>query len=215
MKVGTDGVLLGAWAANNMPKHILDVGVGTGLISLMLAQRFPDASIVGIDIDDASINQAKENVDLSSFRHQIRIAKQDFNNIDTFSNKYDLIVSNPPFYKENTLSGVKARDAARHTTSLPFEKLIENAFQLLSEEGLFAVIIPYGEASSFISMCALNKLYLQRRLDVRSSERKPYKRTLLEFCKTIRPVEADTLTLQDAQNNRTANYTRLTQDFYL
>lgn len=223
MKVGTDGVLLGAWASGGVSteecqrKHItiLDVGTGTGLIALMLAQRFPNADIVGIDIDEASIEQAKENVEVSPFRQRIRIQRQDFNAIDSCSNKYDVIVSNPPFYKEETLGTEQARNAARHTTSLPFERLVENASQMLSEEGLFSVIIPYGEASSFISLCAFNKLYLQRRLDVRSSERKPFKRVLLEFCKAIRPVETATLTLQDADNNRTTDYTALTQAFYL
>lgn len=223
MKVGTDGVLLGAWASGGIsteeyPREhitILDVGTGTGLIALMLAQRFPHADIVGIDIDEASIEQAKENVEASPFRQRIRIQKQDFNDIDSNSNKYDIIVSNPPFYREETLGMEQARNAARHTTSLPFEKLVENASQLLSEKGLFSVIIPYGEASSFISLCALNKLYLQRRLDVRSSERKPFKRVLLEFCKAIRPVKTDALTLQNADNNRTTGYTTLTQAFYL
>ena len=168
MKVGTDGVLLGAWACPHteqpLPMKCLDIGTGTGLIALMLAQRFPTASITGIDIDDASIEQAKENVEASPFRGQILIKKQDFNIINLHSNKYELIVSNPPFYKEETLGGKQARDAARHTTSLPFNTLVENASKMLSENGVFSVIIPYAEAPSFISICAFNKLYLHRRL---------------------------------------------------
>ena len=219
MKVGTDGVLLGAWACpyteQTLTMKCLDIGTGTGLIALMLAQRFPAAHITGIDIDDASLEQAKENVEASPFREQIHIKKQDFIDIDSFSNKYDIIVSNPPFYKEETLGGNQARDAARHTTSLPFDLLIENANRLLSEKGLFCVIIPYLDASSFISMCAFKKLYLHRRLDVRSSERKPFKRALLEFGKDISPTQAGTLTLQDAHNSRTAEYDQLTGAFYL
>lgn len=215
MKVGTDGVLLGAWASDIVPRRILDVGTGTGLISLMMAQRFPEAEVLGVDIDEASIEQARENVKSSPFEEQINIEKQDFQHIDSFSNQYDLIVSNPPFYQEETLGGNKPRDAARHTVSLPFETLIKNSEKLLSEEGLFSVIIPYQSAADFISTCALHLLYLTRRTDVRSNERKPFKRTLLEFGRSIHPVEACTMILYDAENQRTAAYTELTKDFYI
>ena len=135
----------------------------------MLAQRFPDAQITGIDIDEASLGQAQENVEASPFRGQISLKKQDFKQIDDSPNQYNLIVSNPPFYKEDTLSGKEARDVARHTTSLPFEILIANAAKLLTDDGLFAVIIPYGEASDFISLCAIHQLYLNRRTNVRAN----------------------------------------------
>lgn len=217
MKVGTDGVLLGAWASLPTPKGglCLDVGTGTGLIALMLAQRFPHAYIEGIDIDEASLEQARENVEASSFASQICIIKKNFTDINNYLKHYNLIVSNPPFYKEDTLSGSQARDAARHTTFLPFETLIRNAVSLLADEGHFAVIIPYSNASDFISLCAMNQLYLSRRTDVRSSERKPLKRTLLEFCRHTQPTITDTLTLCDPSGNRTLQYQQLTDDFYL
>ena len=219
MKVGTDGVLLGAWASckekDSFSSTILDVGTGTGLIALMLAQRFPKKTIIGIDIDEASVLQAKENVEMSPFSTRVEIRKSNFKNIDCFCNKYSLISSNPPFYKEETLGGNKARDAARHTSSLPFENLISNAAYLLADDGRFAVIIPYTETTNFISICAANKLYLTRRMDVRSTEHRPFKRTLLEFEKHIKPVEASTLTLTDSSNNRTPQYVELTKDFYL
>lgn len=221
MKVGTDGVLLGAWAqvpqkeeASPHP-NVLDVGTGTGLIALMLAQRFPTAKIVGIDIDDASIEQAKENVKSAPFKAQISIQKQDFSDLDSSSNKYDLIVSNPPFYTEDTLSGKEARDMARHTTSLPFEILVANTAKLLTKGGLFCVIIPYQSASDFISICVTNRLYLTRRLNIRSKENKPFNRVMLEFSTTIQPAETNTLTLYDNHHERTTEYTQLTQDFYL
>jgi len=221
MKVGTDGVLLGAWA--QVPQNedaspylnVLDVGTGTGLIALMLAQRFPAAKIVGIDIDEASIEQAKENADNTPFKAQISIQKQDFSDLDFSSNKYDLIVSNPPFYTEDTLSGKEARDMARHTTSLPFEILVANTAKLLTKGGLFCVIIPYQSASDFISICVTNRLYLTRRLNIRSKESKPFNRVMLEFSTTIQPAKTNTLTLYDNYHERTPEYTQLTQDFYL
>ena len=221
MKVGTDGVLIGAWAqvpqneeASPHP-NVLDVGTGTGLIALMLAQRFPTAKIVGIDIDDASVEQAKENVKSTPFKAQISIQKQDFSNLDSSFNKYDLIVSNPPFYTEDTLSGKDARDIARHTTSLPFETLVANTTKLLIKGGLFCVIIPYQSASDFISVCVTNRLYLTRRLNIRSKENKSFNRVMLEFSTTIQPAETKTLTLYNDHRERTPEYTQLTQDFYL
>lgn len=217
MKVGTDGVLLGAWAsvACLQQQNVLDIGTGTGLIALMIAQRNPHAMIEGIDIDNASIEQAQENVAASPFRAQIAIDKRDFRNMDGFSNNYHLIVSNPPFYQEDTLGGNTSRDAARHTVSLPFETLISNARKLLHEEGLFGVITPHQSAADFISICAQNQLYLQRRTDVQSTPRKPFNRTLLEFGTHLRPTATSTLTLYDTNNQRTAAYTQLTKDFYL
>jgi tRNA1Val (adenine37-N6)-methyltransferase len=215
MKVGTDGVLLGAWAGKLAPQNILDIGTGTGLIALMLAQRFPMAAIEGIDIDNASIEQAKENVEGSVFEAQITVRKQDFKDINHFSKKYNLIVSNPPFYKEDTLGGKEARDMARHTTSLPFETLISNTAKLLVKDGLFCVIIPYQSANDFISICVANRLYLTRRVNIRSTERKSFNRVMLEFCTSIQPSETSTLTLYDAQQHRTVEYQELTNDFYL
>lgn len=220
MKVGTDGVLLGAWCCPpsdvfQQGGRLLDVGTGSGLIALMLAQRFPIAEVDAIDIDEPSLEQAQENVDASPFRTRIHLWKQDFRNINQHLRKYDLIASNPPFYKEDTLGGISARDAARHTASLPFEQLIETASNLLTDEGHFSVIIPVGEAPNFISLCALHQLYLRRRTDVRSSEKKPFKRSLLEFSRNIQTAETSTLTLQDSLNQRTPEYNELTEAFYI
>lgn len=218
MKVGTDGVLLGAWSALNAhlnPTRILDVGTGSGLIALMMAQRFEDAEIDGIDIDSPSVEQAKDNVENSPFKERIKIHNQDFSDINNYNRKYHLIVSNPPFYHETTLSGNNARDAARHTHSLPFEELIEQAALLLEEEGIFSVIIPSQSASDFISICAQNKLYLSRRLDVKSTEKKSHKRALLEFTTAIHAAEMKSLTLYDENQQRSEGYAQLTKDFYL
>ena len=255
MKVGTDGVLLGAWAGKGLredgsPMAILDVGTGSGLIALMLAQRFEGSHVDAIDIHDDSVAQAACNVQASVFADRIHVCKQDFclmggdfnghdknlkssdkdinghdknlkssdkdfKSLNKDFNRYDLIVSNPPFYIEGTMSGNSARDNARHTSSLPFEVLIGGASKLLNEDGLFAVIIPYSSSAAFVGSCALHGLYLLRRTDVRSTERKPFKRSLLEFGRHAAASDASVLTLYSAGCQRSDEYAELTQDFYL
>lgn len=241
MKVGTDGVLLGAWAGKGLredgsPMAILDVGTGSGLIALMLAQRFEGCHVDAIDIHDDSVAQAACNAQASVFADRIHVCKQDFcligedfnghgkdlksldkdyKSLNKDFNRYDLIVSNPPFYIEDTLSGNSARDNARHTSSLPFEVLIGGASKLLSEDGLFAVIIPYSSSAAFVGACALHGLYLLRRTDVRSTERKPFKRSLLEFGRHAAASDASVLTLYSAGCQRSDEYAELTRDFYL
>ena len=228
MKVGTDGVLLGAWAspardgglevASETALKALDVGTGSGLIALMLAQRFPHYYIEGIDIDEASVLQATANAETSIFCDRIAISKRDYRDIEQFCNKYGLIVSNPPFYKEDTLSGNVAKDTARHTSFLSFETLVSNTAKLLLPNGTFCVMIPYQSAADFISICVQEKLYLTRRMDIKPTAQKPPNRTLLAFspCKGMAVnVESQLLTLYDADNHRTEEYSSLTEDFYL
>ena len=255
MKVGTDGVLLGAWAGKGLredgsPMAILDVGTGSGLIALMLAQRFEGSHVDAIDIHDDSVAQAACNAQASVFADRIHVCKQDFclmgedfnghdknlkssdkdfnghdknlkssdkdfKSLNKDFNRYDLRVTNPPFYIEDTLSGNSARDNARHTSSLPFEVLIGGASKLLNEDGLFAVIIPYSSSAAFVGLCALHGLYLLRRTDVRSTERKPFKRSLLEFGRHAAASDASVLTLYSAGCQRSDEYAELTQDFYL
>ena len=227
MKVGTDGVLLGAWVStwdgwceetSKPALNILDVGTGSGLIAMMLAQRFPHSHIVGIDIDEASVLQATENVEGSIFRDRITIKKKDYGDIKLFCNKYDLIVSNPPFYKEETFSGNIARDTARHTAFLSFETLISNTAKLLLPNGVFCVIIPYQSASNFISISIQEKLHLIRRMNIKPTPQKSPNRTLLAFSLSTEQTnctEYPFLTLYDADNKRTSEYTAMTKEFYL
>ena len=218
MKVGTDGVLLGSWAGHpqlstaNCQLSILDIGTGSGLIALMMAQRFPQATITGIDIDLASVEQARENVAHSPF-HNIdiqHIALEDFN-----EGKYDLIISNPPFYEEDTQSKTEQIHNAKHTSSLTFEQLIEGADRLLESEGEFDVILPYSAADQVIGTAAIHGLYLLRRCDVKGSPTRPFKRTMLAFCRTPHETEHTLLIIRTPQNTYSEEYQRLTQAFYL
>lgn len=228
MKVGTDGVLLGAWANVEGAKTALDIGTGTGLIALMLAQRNATLPITGIDIDPAAVEQAKENVQNSPWRNRIVIKNEDF---QTFSPAishdgegvrgtercclFDLIVSNPPFFLEDTLNPNAARTAARHASSLPFPVLIQKAATMLTEQGRLCLIVPTAIATDVVGEAATHHLYLSKRTDVKTTPRKAPKRTLLEFTPYITETAYSTLTLQDEQQQKTSEYTALTQEFYL
>lgn len=212
MRVGTDGVLLGAWASCQSCRTILDVGTGSGLIALMMAQRNPQAHITAIDIDHESIVQASENFAQSPWSDRIEAEERNFTDEN---HTYDLIVSNPPFFEEDTPSATNQMNRAKHTTTLTFTQLITTASQRLSASGLFSVIIPYSAAPRFIGIAATYNLSLSRRCDVRANSRRPYKRTLLEFAHHTTQTDYTTLTLHDETGQRTDEYNQLTQPFYL
>ena len=214
MKVGTDGVLLGSWVCPEGHKA-LDIGCGTGLIALMLAQRNNNLSIIGIDIDDDAVGQAKENIRNSPWKDRIEIIKHDFNERFQTTEPFDLIVSTPPFYKENTRCPDEARDKARHMASLPISVLMGNSSQLLSPQGRLAVIVPYSAASDTISEAAMAGLYLTRRTDVKTTPRKTVMRVLMEFSRLAQPSTKSELLLRDETGEWSKEYKILTKDFYL
>lgn len=194
MKVGTDGVLLGAWAqVTNADTgragecRVLDVGAGCGLVSLMLAQRFPQAAITALEIDEAAAKQAEENVAQSPFAVQVVVEKGDFSiyGSETYdSATYDAIVSNPPFFEEDLLPPDALRANARHTAAgLTFEVLVSRSARLLKEGGSLQVIIPKNAQTRFHGICNAQGLILTRATDVRTVERKAPKRVLLHFIK--------------------------------
>lgn len=216
MKVGTDGVLLGSWATVSHASSALDIGTGTGLIALMLAQRNPNLLIDALDIDPDAVAQAQENIADSPFHDRIKVHLQDFtltSNLSTLT--YSLIISNPPFYTEHTSCPDDKRDTARHTSSLPISSLMSGAASLLAPEGHFSLIIPTSLVPEVISEGAQHGLLLSRRTDVVTTPNKQPKRTLLEFSKHQKETHHDILHIRDAHNNYTEAYKNLTQDFYL
>ena len=218
MKVGTDGVLLGSWAGqlstiNYQLSTVLDIGTGSGLIALMLAQRFPEARIMGIDIDLASVEQARENVAASPFENRIGIRHASL--VDFCEGTYQLIVSNPPFYEEDTQSKTAQMHRAKHTSSLTFGQLIEGVDRLLDKDGMFEVIVPYSAAERFIGEAAMRGLYLIRRCNVKGSPTRPFKRAMMTFGRTPRKTEHTLLIIRTPQNTYSEEYKRLTQAFYL
>lgn len=217
MKVGTDGVLLGAWVSvRPSDRRILDIGTGTGLIALMLAQRAPQARIVGLDIEE--VVEARANADASPWASRIEMRQcpvQEF----SASGPFDLIVSNPPFFVDSLLCPDAGRTTARHAVRLPFGELRDAAVRLLAPGGRFAVILPADAATHFIALCC-GSLALARRSDVRTTPRRPVKRCLLEFvaCEPgcVPPPDCSCLTVGTGRHEcYTPEYRELTRDFYL
>jgi len=219
MKVGTDGVLLGAWGCVE-GKRILDIGTGTGLIALMAAQRNPEAEVLGIDIDEAAILQARENVAESPFSNRVSCLLCDLMafQIDN-SSCFDAILCNPPFFTEDTLPDNKSRALARNNKSLPFELLIPKVASLLANDGTFSLIIPSQLATELVGLCINEGLYLVRRCQIRTTMKKPPRRTLMIFSFECNPQTADCrqdeLILMTDDGTRSQAYQELTKDFYL
>lgn len=215
MKVGTDGVLLGAWVHPSGAKRILDIGTGTGLIALMMAQQ-SNADIDAIEIDQSAFMQASQNFNESPWAdrlHSIFGPVQSFAN--STANKYDLIVSNPPYFMGAHPAPVEARNVARHMDEhLSIEELADAVQNLLSDEGRFCIILPYLEGSRFKSYALEHGLAPSRITKVITKTGKTEKRVLMEFSKIKKEPHEDEIILQDESGNYTTEYRKLTTDFY-
>lgn len=217
MKVGTDGVLLGAWADTEHATKITDIGTGTGLIAIMLAQRTQNAIISGIEIDHDAFMQAKDNMSNTEWKDRMSVENADVNEFyQSHEAEYDMIVSNPPFYKEDTKGYCEKRNIARHTDGLSFEALTKAASFMLKEKGKFSVILPASAASEFIGEAIKNRLSLTRKTDIRTKAGASPKRVLMEFEKGTnnKATEYSELLLNE-NGERSKDYTALTSDFYL
>ena len=213
MKVGTDGVLLGAWALGG--KRILDIGSGTGLISLMMAQRYPEAQVVGIDLDAEACAEARENVAASPFADRVNIVDcrlQDYESVE----KFDAIVSNPPFFLNSLKNPDSKRSMARHADSLPFRELFRGVKLFLSDDGVFSAIVPVEVLEAFASEGYMHGFYLLRQCGIKTVERKQPKRYLLTFAKH-RSMEMDDMveTMMDSEGNSSEWYAKITEEFYV
>ena len=214
MKVGTDGVLLGAWARVAHCRHILDIGTGTGLIALMAAQR-SDAHVEAIDLDDGAVQQATDNVAASPWADRIAVSKADVKAFPTPAVLFDAILCNPPFFERSLKSPDAARTMARHTDTLTFDELARHAARLLAPEGEFSVVIPYDRATDMIVSAASCGLFASRRTVVYPVEGGKPKRMLMAFSREGQPHCVETLCIHDAQRRPTADYVSLVSDFYL
>lgn len=213
MKVGTDGVLLGAWA-NLLGQDVLDIGTGTGLISLMLAQRFPDSVIDALEIDQDAFLQAKENFEDSTFNNRLSIYHTSLQGFST-QKKYDLIVSNPPFFTVNDTVNFDARKQARQQETLTFSDLISKTSQLLKLDGLASFIIPHDQMDDFCTIAAQNDLKPGRVVYIKGNETSQIKRVLLEFSFEEKNRVEEQLTIEVGRHQYTQDYINLTKAFYL
>jgi len=212
MKVGTDGVLLGAWVDPGAARRILDVGAGCGLIALILAQR-SGAVVDGVEFDPEAAKQAAENVAASPWAGRVHIFEDDFN--DYSNGLYDLIVSNPPFFRKSLKTPVKERTQARHADTLSYEMLIRKSAQMLTPEGRFSVILPAASAPDFEELCWQNKLYLSKCCEVISVEGLAPKRVLMTFSLRRSDIVRSSLILETSDHRRTGEFSALTAGLYL
>lgn len=217
MKIGTDSVLLGAWTPlDTNPFSVLDIGAGTGVLSLILAQRSNAQVIDAIEIDELAYEQCVDNFEVSSWSDRLFCYHADLAEFtEEIEDKYDLIISNPPFYNENFKTENEQRDLARFTDALPFGHLIESVSQLLAIDGVFSVVIPFKEEADFITLASAVKLYPNKIMHVKGSPSSDIKRSLLVFSFRESEIKTETLIIETSRHKYTESYINLTKDFYL
>ena len=214
MKVGTDGVLLGAWCPVESARRVIDVGTGCGVIALMIAQRNSEAHIDGIDIDQASIEEASLNFARSPWSDRLTAIQQDFNDMEP-EGHYDLVVSNPPYFTNDILPDGDARTTARHTLSLTYRQLIEGASRLLTDDGVLALISPTDAEGEINEAATFTSMPVWRLTRVIPVEGAAPKRTLWLLSRRTNPLHEDTLIIAHADGTFSAEYHALTHPFYL
>jgi tRNA1Val (adenine37-N6)-methyltransferase len=216
MKVNTDGVLLGAWADADNISRVLDVGTGSGLIALMIAQR-SEAVIDAVEIDPPAALQACENAGHSPWKKRIHVHTGSFQDFTIlFGKKYDLIVSNPPFFRNALKPGDKRRSKARHDLSLTYEELLKGVASLLAPQGKFCVIMPYQEKDGFAELASIYRLYCHRFTVVKTTPGAVFSRVLMSFGPVLSGAPFRTeLTIRKADGSYSEDYGELTKNFYL
>lgn len=217
MKIGTDSVLLGAWTSiENNPFSVLDIGSGTGILSLMLAQRTFAETIEGLEIDDEAFEQCSENFENSPWADRLFCFHASLlEYVEAVDDTFDLIICNPPFYSEDYKTQNNARDLARFNDAMPFKHLIFAVANLLSEKGLFSLVIPYREEARFIELASITGLFPKRILHVSGNPKSEVKRSLIEFTFHKTETETSELIIETSRHQYTQDYINLTKDFYL
>lgn len=215
MKVGTDGVLLGAWTAKNyVPENIIDVGTGSGLIALMLAQRFPDSSILGIDIHSPSVEDARFNVENFSLKHQVQIILADFLKLET-ATPVDLIISNPPYFSDALLSEKEDKNRVRHQVHLTMGNFIHRSSEILQPDGKISLILPLKEMQETILIAEALGIFPERVCYVSSAENLSPIRMMTEFSFHKTAIQSEYLVIYEQDRSYTEQYKALTKEFYL
>ena len=219
MKVCTDSCLFGAWVADKIekenikPKNILDIGTGTGLLSLMLAQK-TNAQIDAVEIDENSFEQSTENAKASPWNNQIKIFHADIKKWNA-PLKYDLIISNPPFYENDLLPEDGRKNVSKHNAALSLEELIVIAKNLLTEDGCFAVLLPWHRTKSFENAASAESLFIKEKIEIRQTAKHNYFRTMLILQKQKTAMQKSELAIKDNSNEYTKEFIELLKDYYL
>ncbi|WP_027381152.1 tRNA1(Val) (adenine(37)-N6)-methyltransferase [Chryseobacterium daeguense] len=210
-RVGTDGVLLGALANVDNACKVLEVGTGTGLISLMLAQRNANAQFLGIDINEEAVHLTKINFGNAPFASRLKNIQQDFKNFES-DEKFDLIVSNPPYFEASDSEKDKI---ARQTVELNFRQLISKSSELLSGNGLFSVIIPAETGNDFIEISKEHQLFLIKKINIQGIENSKVKRVILEFSLAEKSLQEQEFIIEKSPRQYSDQYLELTKEFHV
>lgn len=217
MKIGTDAVVLGAWTSlENNPFSILDIGAGTGILSLMLAQRSSAQTIDAIEIDDEAYEQCVANFEQSFWGDRLfcyHASLEEF--VEEIEDQYDVIICNPPFYSESYKTENSSRDLARFRDAMPFEHVLESVSKLLLKNGVFSVVIPFKEEKHFITLASKFKLFPNRIWHVKGNPNSEIKRSLIAFSFYKKDIEKQELVIETERHQYTEEYINLTKDFYL
>lgn len=214
MKISTDAVLLGTLANAENPEKILDIGTGTGVIALMLAQRFPDSKVTAVEIDPDAAEQARGNFQESPFSERLSLFKGRIQDFDQ-GEKYELIVSNPPFFPDHLKSKDSKRNKALHTDELSFAELVAKSAQLLSQSGAFWVILPPRQMLDLEVLAERSGLYLQEKVRVQDSVEKPIHREIGSFTLSKTSKTEKNLILKDLDSSYSVSYSALLSGFLL
>ena len=217
MQIGTDGVLLGAWAPlHKNPESILDIGTGTGIIALMLAQRSNAEIIDALELDDNAYEQATENFEDSPWGDRLFCYHAHLYEFATeMDDTYDLITCNPPYFSESQKSPDESRNQARFEDAMPFDLLVGAAQKLLNPRGIFAVILPFSRKGEFMSLAAKANLFPTKIMNVRGQSGNDFKRVLIAFTTLETEIKENELTIEKSRHNYTEDYIAIVKDFYL
>ncbi len=216
MKITTDSVILGAWANSENPQKIFDIGTGTGVLALMAAQRFTNAEVTGIEIVKEAADEAAENFKNSPWANRLKIIIADFKEYAKRSKeKFDLIISNPPYFENQLRSPDKKKSLVRHTDQLSYEDLFSSAKKIMNQAGKFCLILPANIFDKISKIAEKNNFFISKIVKIYPKPNKDFNRLLLEFSQKQTDLQVDTLTIRNEDNSYTAEYLRLTKDFYL
>ncbi len=215
MKVGTDSVILGAWVQIDNVKSILDIGCGSGLLSLILGQRISTANIVGVEIEVGASQDACFNCEQSPWNNRISVIHNDIRKV-SLSHEFDLIVSNPPFFTDSLLPNKEARAGARHDESLSLTELFESVIKHMTANGRFALVFPFDRERELLSLAEKKGLYPMHILHTKNKPQAQIKRSFIIFSKSFtKSIQIDLLEIRNADAEYSSAYKKLTKDFYL